>query len=67
MTYRVQKAREIRAAETVMSAACVVDKIMADMKRACSNAVEDALYRNMSTRDWCIEAIKRVEVKEQEK
>ena len=32
MCYRVQRAEEIRAAQTVMEAACCVDQIIADTK-----------------------------------
>jgi len=46
-------------------AALIVEKIIADTKRACSNAVEDALEHNHTMCDWCVDAIAACEVKEE--
>ena len=48
MCYRVQRAEEIRAAQTVMEAACCVDQIIADTKSACKKAINDQLDLNFN-------------------
>jgi len=44
-------------------ATLIVERIIADTKRACSNAVEDALEHNKTMCDWCLDAITACEVK----
>ena len=46
-------------------AALIVERIIADTKRACCNAAEDALDHNKTACDWCLDAIASVEVKEE--
>ena len=45
------------------TATLIVEKIIADTKRADIEAVEDALEHNKTMCDWCIEAIASAEVK----
>ena len=45
-------------------AALIVEKIIADTKRACCDAAEDTLEHNKTMCDWCLDAITACEIKE---
>ena len=44
-------------------AALIVERIIADTKRACCDAAEDALDHNKTACEWCMDAIAACEVK----
>ncbi len=40
-----------------------IEQVIADTKRACCDAAEDALDHNKTMCDWCVDAIASAEVK----